>query len=180
MRVPDGSRSLIFLLGLAAGGGPSVGCHRPVADQAGQAGPNPDSVKQSFAGLEKQFSDLQQSFSNLSQDVEAIPANLPGYPQLRAHFYAVEEVRGVTDAKVTMLSGRLGSALRSGKPDELRQVSNDIDKASHDGRQIGALYIKLLHEVMAFRRVADERKSALAASSDPSPPTKTKRSKSRH
>ena len=167
------------MLGLAAGGW-LVGCHKTAADRAGQAGPNPDSVKQSFAGLEKQFGDLQQSFSNLSQDVEAIPANLAGFPQLRAHFYAVEEVRGVTDAKVSMLSGRLESALRSGRRDELQQVSNDIDKASSDGRQIGALYLKLLHEVMAFQRVADQRKPALAASTDRPPPAKSKPLKPKH
>jgi hypothetical protein len=169
----------IVWLGLAAGGVALMGCHRNVAGQAGLVGPNPDSVKQSFAVLEKQFGDLQQSFSNLSQDVEAIPANLSGYPQLRAHFYAVEEVRGVTDASVTMIAGRLESALRSGKRDELQQVSNDIDKASSDCRQIGALYLKLLHEVMAFQRVADQRKQALAASSDGPPPAKTKQSKSK-
>ena len=129
--------------------------------------------------LEKQFSDLQRSFSSLSQDVEAIPANLPGFAQLRAHFYAVEEVRGVTDAKVTMLSGRLESALRSGKRDELQQVSNDIDRASNDCRKIGALYIKLLHEVMAFQRAAEQRKSALAASSETTSSAKTKQSKSK-
>ena len=165
----------IIWLGLAAGA--PAGCHRNAVDQAGQAGPSPDSVKQSFVALEKQFADLQRSFSNLSRDVEAIPANLPGYPQLRAHFYAVEEVRGVTDAKVTMLSSRLESALRSGKRDELQQISNDIDKASSDCRKIGALYIKLLHEVMAFQREADQRKEALAASGEARSPAKGQQSK---
>jgi hypothetical protein len=168
----------VFWLGLAVGGGAPMGCHRRAADEAGLAGPNPEMVKQSFAGLQKQFGDLQQSFSNLSQDVEAVPANLAGYPQLRAHFYAVEEVRGVTDANVSMLAGRLASALRSGKRDELQQVSNDIDRASNDCRKIGALYLKLLHEVMAFQRAAEQRKPALAASSGAPSPAKTKQSKS--
>jgi hypothetical protein len=170
---------IAFWLGLVAGNGSLGGCHRSAADQAGQGAPNPESVKQSFAGLEKQFGDLQQSFSDLSKDVEAIPANLRGYPQLRAHFYAVEEARGVTDARVTMLSGRLESAVRSGKPEELQQVSGDIDQASTDARQIGALYLKLLHEVMAFQRVADQRKQALAASSAAAAPANTKPLKSK-
>jgi hypothetical protein len=170
---------IVVWLGLAAGGGSLVGCHRSAADQAGQGGPNPESVKQSFAVLQKQFGDLQRSFSSLSQDVEAIPSSLPGFPQLRAHFYAVEEVRGVTDAKVTMLAGRLESALRSGKRDELQQVSNDIDRASNDCRKIGALYIKLLHEVMAFQREAEQRKPALAASSEAPSSPKTRQAKSK-
>jgi septation ring formation regulator EzrA len=170
------------VLGLAAGAGSLVGCHRTSADNAGQAAPkpDPDSVKQSFEKLKKEFADLQQSFSNLSKDVETIPANMQGYPQLRAHFYAVEEARGVTDAKVNMLASRLDAALRSGKRDELQQVSTEIDKASNDCRKIGALYLKLLHEVMAFQRVAEQRRPALAASGGAPSSAQTKRSKALH
>ena len=167
-------------LGLVGGGSSLVGCHRAAVDKTEQAAPNPDVVKQSFATLRKQFSDLQQSFSNLSKDVEAIPADIPGYPQLRTHFYAVEEVRGVTDAKVSIISGHLESALRSGKGDELQRVSNEIDKASNDCRQIGQLYIKLLHEVMAFQRAADGRKQPLAASGAAPVSAKTKPPKSKN
>jgi hypothetical protein len=169
-----------FLLGLTTVGAP-LGCHRTAADKTSQSqpAPNPDAVKQALVGLKKQSSDLRQSFSNLTKDLESIPATLAGYPQLRAHFYAVEEARGVTAAKVAMLSDRLESALRSGKGDELRQVSNDIDKTASDCRQIGALYIKLFHEVMAFQRVADQRKQAVAASSTTPPAAKAKQSKSK-
>ncbi len=160
-------------LGLVAGGG-LVGCHRTAANRTEQAAPNAESVKQSFAALKKQFGDMQQSFSDLSKDLEAIPADLPGYARLRVSFYQTEEARGVTDAKVAMLSSRLDSALSSGKPEELQQVSNEIAKTSNDGRQLGEIYLKLLHQVMAFQRVADQRKEALAASNAAPPPAKTK------
>jgi septation ring formation regulator EzrA len=183
MRAPGGRplRLLVaLLLGLVTGGGSLVGCHRTAATEAGQAGPSPDSVRQSLATLKKQFSNLRQNFSSLRKAVEAIPATLPGYPQLRAHFYAVEEVRGVTDARVTVLSNRLESALRSAKRNELQAVSNDIGKASNDCQKIGALYMKLFHEVMAFQRVADQQKQALDASSAPPAPGKAAPSKSKH
>jgi hypothetical protein len=187
MRAPNGPRLLIswtkgsrlmiaLSLGLAGGGSSLVGCHKVAADKTEQAAPNPDAVKQSFATLKKQSDDLQQNFSNLSKDVAAIPADMPAFPQLRSHFYEVEEVRGVTNAKVTILSSHLDSALRSGNPEELRLVSNDIDKTSKDCQKLGALYIKLLHEVMAFQRVADDRKQALAAAAS----AKTKQAKSKH
>jgi hypothetical protein len=160
------SRLIVTLsLGLIAGGAPLVGCHKRPADKGEQAGPSSDSVKQAFEALKKQSDDLEQSFSRLTKDVEAIPADLRGYPQLRTRFYEAEEARGVTNAKVTMLAGRLESALRSGKRDELQQLWNEIAKSSGDVRQIGEIYIKLLHQVLAFQRVADERKEALAASS---------------
>lgn len=167
-------------LGLAGGGSSLVGCHNVAADKTEQAAPNPDSVRQSFATLKKQSNDLQQNFSNLSKDVESIPADMPAFPQLRSHFYEVEEARGVIDAKVTILSSHLDSALRWGKPEELQQVSNDVDKTSNDIRKIGALYMKLLHEVMAFQRSADDRKQALAAANAAHPPAKTKQPKSKH
>ena len=163
-------------LGLASAGSSLVGCHKIAADKTEQAAPNPDSVKQSYAALKKLSDDLQQNFSNLSKDVQSIPADMPAFPRLRSHFYEVEEARGVTDAKVTILSSRLDSALRSGKPEELQQVSNEIDKTSKDLQKIGALHVKLLHEVMAFQRVADDHKQALAAAAS----AKTKQAKSKH
>jgi hypothetical protein len=187
MRAPNESRLLIswtkdsrlmiaLSLGLAVGGSSLVGCHKVAVDKTEQAAPNPDSVKQSYAALKKLSDDLQQNFSNLSKDVQSIPADMPAFPRLRSHFYEVEEARGVTDAKVTILSSRLDSALRSGKPEELQQVSNEIDKTSKDLQKIGALHVKLLHEVMAFQRVADDHKQALAAAAS----AKTKQAKSKH
>ena len=181
MRAPDGyqlriaSRLMVTLtLGLIAGAGSMVGCQRTAAKKTEQAAPNADSVRRSFADLKKQFADLQQSFSDLSKDLEAIPADLPGYPRLRASFYQTEEARGVTDAQVTLLSSRVTLALSSGKPEELQQIATDIAKASNDGRQLGELYLKLLHQVMAFQRVADQRKEALAPSSAVPPPGRGK------
>lgn len=153
---------LAFWLGLAGGSGALIGCHRSATGQADQAAPSADAVKQSFAGLRKQFDDLQQSVADLGKDVEAIPAATPGFPQLRVKFYELEEARGVTNAKVTMLSDRLDAALRSGKRQELTQVSSDISKASADADKIGQLYIKLLHQVMAYRREVERHQRALA------------------
>jgi hypothetical protein len=186
MRASDGPRRLAIALslGLAVGGGSLAGCHRTAAHKAEQSAPNAEPVKQSYAELTKQFADMQQSFSDLSKDLETIPADLPGYARLRTSFYQTEEARGVTNAKVTMLSSRLDAALISGKPEELQQVSNDIAKTSNDGRKLGELYLKLLHQVMAFQRVADQRKEALvAAKTAPSPGKakgQTKQSTSQH
>jgi len=174
-------RILTLSLGLAAAGPLGAGCHKSTADKAAADAPSPDSVKQSFAALKKQFADMQQSFADLSKDVEAIPSDIPNYPHMRASFYAAEEARGVTDAKMTLLQGRLDAAVRSGKPEELRQVSNDIAKTSGDARQLGELYVKLLHAVMAFQRVAEQRKAppvAAAGGPAPSPPAKAEHKKS--
>lgn len=170
-------RLVTLLLGLVAGGAAPAGCHKNAPEPAAQGGPNADAVKQSFAFVRKQFNDLQQRSADLSRQIEAIPADLPGYPQLRASFYAFEEARGVTDAKVTLLSDRLDAALKSGNGQELQQVSTDIARAGEDARQIDQQYLKLLHGAMAFERVDDKRKEAVAASAQPPASSKHPKSK---
>ncbi len=202
MRAPnrDRLRFVTLSLALAAGGGSLAGCHKPAAEQAAQpsqpeqaaqpAPPpkepevvmpdppaTPEGLKKAYADLTKQYADMQQSFADLSKDVEAIPTDLQGFPQLRANFYAVEESRGVAAARVTMLGSRLDAALRSGKKEDLQQVATGIGKASNDGRKLGEMYIKLLHGTMAYQRVVDHHKEAVAASSAPATPAKGKHPK---
>ena len=146
---------LALSIGLVAGSGSMLGCHKKTADTA--AAPNAEPVKQSLAALKKQSGDMQQSFADLQKDVEALPPELKGYPQLRAQFYQAEEVRGVMNARVTVLSGQLDAALQSGKAADLQQVSNDLAQTSVDARKLGEIYIKLLHQVMAFQRAAENK-----------------------
>ncbi len=156
-------RLTCLLAGLAAGGA-LVGCHKRAVDHQApaQAGPSPEAVKQALAGVRGQFDGLQARSADLAKQIEAIPADLPGYPQLRASFYAFEEARGVTDAKVTLLAGRLDAALKSGQPGELQQISDEIARASQDASRIDQQYIKLLHGAMAFERADERRKPAPA------------------
>jgi hypothetical protein len=160
-----GPRILTLAFALFAAG-PLPGCHKKTAPP----GPSAAAVRQSFDGVKQQFAGLQQRSAELGKQVEALPADLPGYPQLRASFYAFEEARGVTDAKVTLLSARLDAAVSSGRPEELQRLASDLLGAQKDAGQIDQLYLKLLHQVMAFQRAADHRKQALAASGAPSPP----------
>jgi len=140
-----------------------LGCHRGGAGSGSGAAPAPEAVKQSLAALKKDFGDLQQRFADLGKDVEALPADLPGYPQLRATFYGSEEARGVADARVTLLSDRLDAAVASGRGADLLQVSREIEQAEAQAREIDQLYLKLLHQVLAFQRAGAQRAAAQRA-----------------
>lgn len=190
-----------FTLGLVAGGS-LAGCHKttagkseqePVAAQPAPAPPaeptpplppgpppTPEGLKQGLAKVKSQFDGLQGRSADLAKQIEAIPPDLPGYPQLRSSFYAFEEARGVTDAKVTLLAGRLDQALKSKKPDpgELQAISNEIARASQNASQVDQQYIKLLHGAMAYERADDRRKDPVAASNN-APPAKTKPAKAK-
>ena len=131
------------------GAGSLVGCHKTAADKAEEA-----SIKQSLDGLKSQLGDLETRFSTLRKQVEAVPPNLPGGSELRGRFYAIEEGRGITDEKVKLLSGRLDSALSSGKRQEIRQISKEIAETHDELDQIDQLHIALMHQVMAFQRLA--------------------------
>ena len=74
---------------------------------------------------------------------------------------------------MTVLAGQLDAALQSGKAADLQQVSNDLAQTSNDARQLGEVYIKLLHQVMAFQRAAEAHKPAVAASNSATGAAKT-------
>jgi hypothetical protein len=133
---------------LLAGAGPMVGllgCHR-------NQGPNAAAVKQSLDGLQGQLGDLKTRFLALRKQVDGMPSDLPGFAEVRAKFYGLEEGRGIIDAKMTLLSSRLGSALSSGKDEELQQISKDVAQTYDEIREIDKLHVELLHQVMAFQR----------------------------
>jgi hypothetical protein len=168
-----------FLLVLA---GPAslAGCHRSAADKAAEAAPSADAVKQSLAGLKGQLGDLEAKFTALREQVEAVPQDLPGFRELRAKFYGIEEGRGVMDAKLSLLAGRLESASAE-KRAELQQIAKEITDTYNDIRQIEQLHVALLHQVMAYERLAAREKQA-AAEATPAPaptPAKNPRSKSK-
>jgi hypothetical protein len=137
-----------------------VGCHKTAPDQAGETAPSRDSVKQSLDGLKSQLGELEARFSAMRKQIEAVPPDLPGFREVRAKFYAIEEGRGITDAKVTLLSSRLDSAWASGKRDELRQVAKEITETYDEIRQIDQLHVAALHQVLAFQRLALREKEA--------------------
>jgi hypothetical protein len=118
---------------------------------------------------------------DLRERVESIPpADPPGFNDARARFYAAEEARGTTEAKVAWLTGRLDAALSTGNRDELQQISNEIAQSQVDIGKISELHVKLLHQIMSLQRLAREEGEAAPSLPSPSPaPAKTKRSSKR-
>ena len=155
------SRVLPLVVGLVAAG-PLVECHRTATDKAARDTPSGDAVKQSLSGLSNQFEQLQTKFSALRQRIETVPPELPGFPELRAKFYAVEEGRGIAAAKVTLLAGRLDWALGSGRSEQLPEISHEISETNDEARQIDELYTALSHQVLALQRMAPRKAEASA------------------
>jgi hypothetical protein len=126
---------------------PLVGCRRAAPTDEG-------SVRRSLDGLQGQLGQLTARFAALRKQVDAVPLDLAGFSEVRARFYAVEEARGVADVRVTLLASRLDSASSSGRRDELQQISKEVAETSSELRQIDALHVALLHQVLAFQRMA--------------------------
>lgn len=162
-----------LMIGLLLSAGLSAGCRK-------NAGPSGDSLKQSIAALQPQFDELRKRFMDLRQRVDSIPPDLEGFGEARARFYAAEEGRGVTEARVLSLTERLDAAVKAGNREELQEIGKDIATAQGDIRKIDEMHTKLLHEVMSFERTARQVKEAAAAAPSPTPASaKTKRPKSK-
>src|SRR5262249_17987211 len=98
-----------FSLSLLAGTGSLVGCHRAKTEKT-EAAPANDSAKQSLDGLKTRLDALNVKFSALGKQIEGVPPDLPGFGELRAKYYAVEEGKGIMGPKIASLSDRLDSA----------------------------------------------------------------------
>jgi cell division protein FtsB len=175
--VPLSLRNLSFLMCLAAAAS-TASCHKN--DSAVKV----DALKQSLAGLSSQFAELKKRYMDLRERVETIPADLPGFQDARVRFYAAEEGRGVSEAKVMVLQSQLDAAVSSGNKAELEQIAKEIPATQDNIRKIDEMHTKLLHQMMAFERMAELRKRDMAAAEPPAPPPpaiapKSKRSKSK-
>jgi hypothetical protein len=166
-----------LFLAVILGGGLVSGCHKQAPETV-----NGDAVKQSLDGLRKQFAELKTRFMDLRERVESIPpSDPPGFNDARARFYAAEEARGTTDAKVAWLTGRLDAALSTGNRDELQQISNEIAQTQVDIGKINEVHVTLLHQIMALQRLARDEGEAPAVAPPPTPvPAKTKRPSAKH
>ena len=100
--------------------------------------------------LNSQRGQLNAQFRDLRRQIETVPPDLPGFAEVRTRFYAVEEARGVTDFKVTLLRERFASATAAGQPEQLRQIAKEIAETHDEIRQLDELHASLQRQVRAF------------------------------
>jgi hypothetical protein len=169
------------LLLCLAGSGSVAGCRKGGGDKASQA-PTAEAVKESLAQLRVRLDDVKKRFMALRAQVDAIPADLPGFEDVRIRFYAAEEGRGVSYGKAVWLQERLDAAVSSKNRGELDQISKDITATYDDIRRIDEIHVKLLHQVMAFERrfrMEQEAEKQAARDAAETAPAKPPRGKSK-
>jgi hypothetical protein len=162
-----------LLLCLFAGAAPQAGCRK-----SGQA--EGEAIKKTLASYQPQFAELKRRYMDLRERVDSIPMDTPEFPEARAHFYAAEEARGITEARIASLSERVNAAMSAGNREELQEISKEVAAVPVDIQKVDELHTKMLHQMMRFERNAQTLKeaSAAAAANPPPPPAaKTKRTK---
>ena len=145
MTTPPGLRILLLSIGLVAAGS-QVACHRKgtAKDQA--------AVERALGELRSQLAQQNARFRDLRRQVETISPDTPGFPEVRGKFFAVEEARGITDAKAALLADRLAStASAAGQNEQLLKISKEIAETGDEVRQIDELQASLQRQLRAFR-----------------------------
>jgi hypothetical protein len=154
---------------------PQAGCRKSSTQASGEA------IKQTLATYQPQFAELKRRYMDLRERVDSIPMETPDFPEARAHFYAAEEARGITEARIASLSSRVDAAMSAGNREELQEISKEVAAVPVDIQKVDELHTKMLHQMMRFERNAQAQKEAAAAAppANPTPPpaTKTKRTK---
>jgi hypothetical protein len=164
------------LLCLSAGAVTPAGCRKQSSQAEGEA------IKKSLASYQPQFAELKRRYMDLRERVDSIPMDTPDFPEARAHFYAAEEARGITEARIASLSSRTDAAMSAGNREELQEISKEVAAIPTDIQKVDDLHTKMLHQMMRFERNAQAHKEAAAAAAataaNPTPPpAKTKRTK---
>jgi hypothetical protein len=149
-------REISLLLGLLAGAGSLVGCHKSKPDtaDAADAAPTKDSLKESYEALKVQLSGLNTKFAALHKQVDDLPSDLEGLSEARGRLFSAEEVLGVTDAKLAWLSTQVDSALQTQKPEDLQKVGKAIAATAKDMQQVDQVGLELTHKLSSLERTA--------------------------
>lgn len=150
---------VMCVLGLLAAAGSLDGCKKEKPqEKPAEVAVDSEAVKKSFDGLKPALAALNTKFTNLRKKVDVIPANVPGFADTRAKFFATDEALGVMGPKLDWLSGRLDSALKTKNREELAKVSKDIDKTYAELAEMDGIALQVLHEVLPYERIIDRAK----------------------
>jgi outer membrane protein OmpA-like peptidoglycan-associated protein len=128
--------------------------HDPDREKAAPTFAEQTALRQSLEGLKPVLESQDARFASLRKQVESLPADLPGFAEARAKFYATEEGRGIMGAKLGWLSERLASAAQAKNSAELQKVKRDIQKARDELREIDKLAVVFVHQFAQLQRMS--------------------------
>lgn len=148
------SKLVVLCLGLSCTAMPSCKKHEAEKAEKGETVPNQNSLRQSIDGLKPVIESQDTKFASLRKQVESLPPDTPGFSEVRAKFYATEEGRGIMGVKLTWLSQRLDSALKTKNAVELEKVANAIQKTRDELREIDRLVLVYVHQLAQLQRMA--------------------------
>jgi hypothetical protein len=129
-----------------------------------------DEAKKSLEKFKAPLDDLNQRFAALHQHFDALPPDLPGFGDTRSRFYTASVGLGQLGAKIPWLAGRIDAAVKEGDRAELQRITADIAGTTDGIKQVERASVELLHQVMPFKKVAEERKEAGKEACEAPPP----------
>jgi hypothetical protein len=116
-----------------------------------------DSLKKAFDGLQPRMDATTAEFNSLHKRFDPLPAELPGFREVRTKFYNTDEGFSVITMKIPWLSGQIDAAVKSGNQDALQKVSQDIASTYTNLDKIDGIALALVHEVAPFERMQQLR-----------------------
>lgn len=116
--------------------------------------PDQEALKQGMEALKTRALALRSTFQRVRTRADAIPPGLDKYGPVVERLETTEKVLGVADAKVQWLSGRLATALKENKAEELNSVWDDIKSASEELKRLEGVGMELAHELVPYERTA--------------------------
>lgn len=109
-------------------------------------------VTESYQHLGPRLVELQGKLSALQADVEALAAVFSAGADLRAKYFATEEILGVIDGKMKWLSGEIELAKKSPRMDRVLAVEAAVARTRDELAEVSKAAIEIVHEASRLQR----------------------------
>ena len=144
-----GPRCGVVLIATSLAWGATLGCHRESAETQQLLA----SAVQSYEPLKPKVTQLRATLTGIQKGADELASQVPGGQEFRSKLMTTEEVLGVADARIRWIGGKLEAAKTSGKPEEVKELVNQVKTATADLEQVNTSAFELVHERSRLERI---------------------------
>ena len=144
-----GPRCGVVLIAASLAWGATLGCHRESAETQQLLA----SAVQAYEPLKPKVTQLRATLTGIQKGADELANQVPGGQEFRSKLMTTEEVLGVADARIRWMGGKLEAAKTSGKPEEVKELVNQVKTATADLEQVNTSAFELVHERSRLERI---------------------------
>lgn len=114
-----------------------------------------DAARQALQKLDAPLADLSGKYDTLHKEYSALPADLPGFAEPRAHFFTAYVTLGQLSTKRSVLLSRIDEALKTEDRADFEAINSDIATIPADIAVLDKFALESLHKLLPLKKAAE-------------------------